>query len=63
VAVPVEVLLNDSAVEVINLIGWPGSRDRYRVDIRMPGGLTPGTAKLQVNGAYLPGVETSIPVQ
>lgn len=63
VAIPVEVLLNDSAVEVVNLIGWPGTRDRYRVDIRMPGGLATGMAKLQVNGAYLPGVETRIPVQ
>lgn len=63
VAVPVEALLNDAPVEVVNSVGWPGTRDRYRVDVRVPGGLAPGTAKLQVNGAYLPGLLFQLPIR
>lgn len=63
VAIPVEAALNDLSAEVVNVVGWPGARDRYRVDVRVPAGLAPGTAKLQVNGAYLPGVAFSLPVE
>ncbi len=33
------------------------------VDIRVPSGAAPGTAKVQVNGAYLPGTAFNLPVQ
>ena len=61
--IPVEALVNDAPVEVVNNLGWPGTRDRYRVDIRIPSGLAPGAAKLQLNGAYLPGLPSNLPVQ
>ncbi len=51
VATPVEVVVNGAPAEVVGTIGWPGTRDRYRVDVRLPGGVAPGTATLQVNGA------------
>ena len=63
VSTAVEALVNDGPAEVINAIGWPGSRDEYRVDIRVPSGVTPGTAKVQVNGAYLPGASFDLPVR
>ncbi|MBL8227086.1 MAG: hypothetical protein JNL98_01360 [Bryobacterales bacterium] len=63
VSTPIEALVNDAPAEVINAIGWPGSRDEYRVDIRVPSGATPGTAKVQVNGAYLPGAVFNLPVR
>ncbi len=63
VSTPVEALVNDAPVEVINAIGWPEARDQYRVDIRVPSGVTPGTAKVQVNGAYLPGASFNLPVR
>ena len=63
VSIPIEALLNDTPAEVINAIGWPGYRDQYRVDIRVPSGVAPGTAKLQVNGAFLPGVPLNLPLQ
>ncbi len=63
VSIPVEASVNGAAAEVVNAIGWPGSVDHYRVDIRVPSGVAPGTAKLQVNGAYLPGVAFQLPVR
>ena len=63
VSIPIEALVNDAPAEVINAVGWPGSRDQYRVDIRVPSGVAPGTAKLQVNGAFLPGVPLNLPLQ
>lgn len=63
VSIPIEALVNDGPAEVINAIGWPGSRDQYRVDIRVPSGVGPGTARLQLNGAYLPGVTFNLPLQ
>jgi hypothetical protein len=55
-------MINDVSAEIVNVVGWPGTRDRYRVDVRLPGGLASGAARLQLNGAYLPGVVFSLPV-
>ena len=63
VAVPVEARVNDISAEIVNTVGWPGASDRYRVDVRVPGEVGPGTAKLQVSGAYLPGQLFNIPVR
>jgi uncharacterized protein (TIGR03437 family) len=60
---PVEVKLGGIEAEVINKVGWPGTYDLYRVDVRVPSGLTPGTAALQLTAAWIPGPEVSIPVQ
>lgn len=63
VSIPVEAVANDVPMEVVNSLGWPGTRDLYRVDVRVPGGLTPGPAKLRVSGAYLPGLTFELPVK
>jgi hypothetical protein len=60
---PVEVTMNGKETEVINRTGWPGTSDRYRVDVRVPSGLPPGTASLQLTAAWIPGPEVKIPVQ
>lgn len=62
VTIPVAATMNDITVEILNTIGWPGSNDRYRVDLRVPGGVGPGTVRLQVSGGYLPGVAFNVPV-
>ena len=36
VSIPIEATLNNVAAEVINALAWPGTRDRYRVDVRLP---------------------------
>lgn len=63
VAVPVGAVVNEAPAEIVNALGWPGTKDQYRVDFRVPSGLTPGMAKLQLSGGYLPGLEFSLPVQ
>ena len=63
IAVPVEAVVNGTPAEIVVKFGWPGTRDRYRVDVRLPSGVAPGMATLQLNGAYLPGVPFNIPVQ
>jgi hypothetical protein len=60
---PVEVTVNGQDAEVINKIGWPGTSDLYRVDFRVPSGLAPGMASIQLTAAWIPGPEVKIPVQ
>ena len=60
---PVGVLVNGKEAEVFNKIGWPGTTDRYRIDFRVPSGLAPGTATIQLTAAWIPGPTVDIPVQ
>ena len=60
---PVGVTVNGKEVEVINQVGWPGTYDLYRVDFRVPSGLPPGMATIQLTAAWIPSPEFKIPVQ
>lgn len=60
---PIEVTVNGQDAEVINKVGWPGTSDLYRVDFRVPSGLAPGVASIQLTAAWIPGSEVKIPVQ
>jgi hypothetical protein len=60
---PLEVTVNGKPTDVLNKIGWPGTTDTYRVDIRVPDGTAPGIATLQVTAAFIAGREMKIPVQ
>jgi len=60
---PVEVTVNGKEAEVINQVGWPGTYDLYRVDFRVPSGLPPGMATIQLTAAWIPGPEVKIPVR
>lgn len=60
---PVAVTVNGLPAIVSNQIGWPGTTDTYRVDVTLPGGIVPGTARLSVSAAWIEGPETKIPVQ
>jgi uncharacterized protein (TIGR03437 family) len=60
---PVEVTANGSPAEIVNKIGWPGTTDTYRVDIRVPNGTAPGLAIVQVTAAFIPSRVVSLPVQ
>jgi hypothetical protein len=59
----VEATVNGNIADVVNKIGWPGTTDTYRVDIRIPGGTTPGMAALRLIAAFISGREVSIPIQ
>lgn len=60
---PVEASIGGKAAEVLNKIGWPGAYDLYRVDVRVPSGVAPGMATLQLTAAWITGPEVRIPVQ
>ena len=60
---PVEVMVNGREAEVINKVGWPGTSDLYRLDFRVPAGLPPGQATIQLTAAWIPGPEVKIPMQ
>ena len=59
---PVEVLINGTAVTAINQIGWPGTTDTFRVDFRVPDGVT-GEARLQLRAAWIESAAVTIPVR
>jgi len=63
VAIPIMATVGETAAEIVNQVGWPGTRDRYRLDVRVPGGIAPGVADLKVSGAYIPGAVFRIPMQ
>jgi hypothetical protein len=60
---PLEVTLNGKPADVVTKIGWPGTTDTYRVDIRIPEGTAPGMAALRLTAAFIPGREVRIPIQ
>jgi hypothetical protein len=60
---PVAVTVNGRDAEVINSIGWPGLVDTYRVDFRVPDGVTSGTATIQLSAAWIAGSSVNIPIQ
>jgi len=60
---PVEVTVNGKEADVINKVGWPGMYDLYRVDFRLPSGLPPGRATIQLTVAWISGAGVEIPVQ
>ena len=60
---PVEVTVNGNAAEVVNKIGWPGTVDAYRVDIRVPAGTAPGLAMVRLAAGFIAGRAVSVPVQ
>ena len=60
---PVAVTVNGQDAAVINAVGWPGLVNTYRVDFRVPEGITAGTASVQLSAAWVSGASVSIPVQ
>ena len=60
---PVEVLVDGKDAPVINQVGWPGFSNRFRVDFRVPVGVEPGMASLQVRTAFINGTVARIPVR
>jgi hypothetical protein len=60
---PIEVLVGGKDAEVIHQFGWPDFANRFRVDFRVPSGVEPGMASLQVRAAFINGSVTRIPVR
>ena len=60
---PVEVMMNGTPAEVTAAVGYPGAVDGYQVNFRVPPGVSPGMADLQVISAWIPSSVVSIAVQ
>jgi tetratricopeptide (TPR) repeat protein len=60
---PLEVTVNGKETAVLNKLGWGGTYDLYRVDFRVPSGLAPGTATIQLTAVWIPGPQVEILVQ
>jgi len=57
---PVEVLVNGQPAEVLYAGGYAGAIDGYQINFRLPAGLNPGTASLQLTAAWIPGTEFKV---
>jgi uncharacterized protein (TIGR03437 family) len=57
---PVEVLVNGKPSSVLYAGGYPGAIDGYQVNFRLPAGLSPGNASLQLTAAWIPGPDITI---
>lgn len=60
---PIEVLLDGRPSEVLYAGGYPGAVDRYQVNFRVPDGLVPGPATLQLTSAWIAGGEVKLAIQ
>lgn len=60
---PVEVTVNGIPAEVLFAGGLPGAVDGYQVNFRLPSGLAPGLAGVQVSAAWIAGSEVRIAIQ
>jgi hypothetical protein len=60
---PVEVVMGGKDAEVVNQEGRPGSTNRFRLDFRVPEGVPPGMAQVQVRAAFINGTTVLVPVQ
>ena len=59
---PVQVLVNGKLTEVLAAVGYPGSRDGYQVNFRLPPDLGRGTATLQLSAAWITSSAVTIAV-
>ncbi|MBI3694005.1 MAG: hypothetical protein HY238_04075 [Acidobacteria bacterium] len=60
---PIEATVNGGPADVINQVGWPGTRDVYRIDFRVPEGTGAGLATLRLTAAWIPGPQMQFPVR
>jgi uncharacterized protein (TIGR03437 family) len=60
---PVQVLVNENPGDVLYAGGYPGAVDGYQVNFRVPDGVTPGEASIQLFSAWIGGPSVNIPVQ
>lgn len=62
VASPVSVLVNGQPAEVVAATGYPGVAGVYQVNFRTPEATPPGTSRIQVSAAWIPGSAVQIAI-
>jgi hypothetical protein len=60
---PIEVSVGGQTAEVLYAGGYPGSAEAYQVNFRVPSGVPPGMASLQLTAAFISGSGVSVPVE
>jgi len=60
---PVEVTVNGKLAEVLGAVGYPGAKDAYQVNFRVPPDAANGIATIEVSAAWIPGAPVSIAIQ
>jgi hypothetical protein len=60
---PVEATISGQAAEMVNCIGWPGLRNTYRIDVRVPAGIVASAADVQLTVAWIGGPAAQVPVR
>ncbi|MEK7407544.1 MAG: hypothetical protein AAB225_20895, partial [Acidobacteriota bacterium] len=60
---PMAVTVNGAAADVLYAGGYPGTTNAYQVNFRLPSGIRPGLANLQLTVAWIAGPEVKIAVQ
>jgi hypothetical protein len=60
---PVQVIVNDTAAEIIGAVGYPGSVDGYQVNFRVPSDTPKATASIQVSAAWISSAPVNVAVQ
>jgi uncharacterized protein (TIGR03437 family) len=59
---PIEMTIGGEPAEVVNQVGWPGERNLYRLDIRIPN-VSGSRAMLEFTVAWIRGRAIDIPVR
>jgi uncharacterized protein (TIGR03437 family) len=60
---PIDVTVNGRSAEVLGAVGYPGAVDGYQVNFRVPPGIGPGMAAIQLSAAWIPGAPVTIAAQ
>ena len=60
---PIDVTVNGKSAEVLGAVGYPGAVDGYQVNFRVPPGIGPGMAAIQLSAAWMPGAPVTIAAQ
>jgi len=60
---PLKVTVNGNAADVAVAAGFPGGVDTYQVQFRVPAGIPPGPASVQLTAAWIPGTPVTIPIR
>lgn len=60
---PIQVIVNGEPVAILAAVGYPGARDGYQVNFRLPPDTAKGTATLQIAAAWITSSPVAIAVQ
>jgi uncharacterized protein (TIGR03437 family) len=60
---PIQVMVNGKPADVLGAVGYPGTKDGYQVNFRVPPDAAKGVATVQVIAAWIAGAPFNVPVQ